>query len=79
MNPEKGNLLKNKVQRKPDLPKLGGNNTHENKVRTLRDQLLEVEKEIQMIKMTRTKKKTEELENEKLEKHKKRANSSNNY
>ena len=54
------NMLKNNANKKPPLPKVGGNNTFENKIRSLKESLLEVEKDIQSLKMIRKKKAQEE-------------------
>jgi len=58
LNPDK-NAFKS-GNKKPELPRIGGNNSHENKIRALRDQVLEIEKEIQLIIMANKKKEKED-------------------
>ena len=65
INPDKSSTKPGGVTKKPDLPKIGGMNSHENKVRSLRDEVLEIEKEIQLIIMEKKKKEKEDKNNEK--------------
>jgi len=62
---EKNVLKGSGLPKKPDLPRIGGKNSHENKVRGLREKLVEIEKEIQLINMANKKKEKEEKLKEK--------------
>jgi len=69
------NIFKNSTAKKPQLPKFGGNNSYENRIKSLKESLLEVEKDIQSLKMHKKKKAQEEKDL--LKESKKRAFSMN--
>jgi len=80
-NEKNTNTLKSNITKKPALPKVGVNNTFENKIRTLRESLLEVEKDIQVLKLSKKKRvedEAEKMKDDKMIEVKKRAHSSNN-
>ncbi len=61
-NEKNSNIFKSNVAKKPAIPKVGGNNNYENKIRSLKDLLLEVEKDIQSVKLLKKNKEKEEKE-----------------
>lgn len=79
MNNEKSaNLAKTNFIKKPQIPKFGGTGTYENKIRLLKDALIEVENDIQYVKMAKKKREKEKkMEEDKLKR--KRGNSGNKY